>query len=384
MPIDHLRSRYGAFSDRVLASLSEIERRDVLAFDRWFYAGRGWLWLVWIFAANLALATIAAQLPWNMSFLQAALLINAFVFTMLWAVLTVWFGYRKFHGKLLRYVLVTPVLALLGGAMGVTLVNLFKGQEPFAWLFDNAALRHVVIGVLIFACLYATFTAIIAHLRNREYAALTVRLELERRESELSRALAESKLKMLQLQIEPHFLFNTLGSAQQLAQASSPAAARLIGDLIRFLRAATTPMRQDTSTLAEEAAMIRAYLDIMRVRLSGRLDYELALADELGGFRLPPGILITLVENAIKHGIEPYAPGGSIRVSAARLRDEVVISVADTGAGMPEAPGQGIGLANIRERLSLLYADRAQLKLMSNEPRGFVAELRLPAEGLPS
>ena len=384
MLLDYLKSRYGAFSDCVLGSLSEIERRDVLAFDRWFYAGRGWQWLIWIFLGNLVLAAVTAQLPWNMSFLQAALLINAFVFTMLWATLTVWFGYRKFHGKLLRYVLMTPILALLGGAVGVTLVSVFRGQEPLGWLFDNAALRRVVIGVLVFAFLYATFTAIIAHLRNRDYAALTLRLELERRESELSCALAESQLKMLQLQIEPHFLFNTLGSAQQLAQASAPAAAQLIGDLIRFLRAATPSMRQDTASLADEAVLVRAYLDIMRVRLAQRLDYVLAIPAELDAYRLPPGMLITLVENAIKHGIEPYPPGGRVEVSAMRQGADVVVRVADTGAGMADKPGQGIGLANVRERLALLFCDRAELNLVANEPRGFAAELRLPAEGLPA
>src|SRR5208283_2206210 len=194
---------------------------------------------------------------------------------------------------------------------------------------------------------------------------------LERRESELSCQLAQSRLKMLQLQIEPHFLFNTLGSAQQLAASRAPEAARLIGDLICFLRAVTPSMREEYTTLAQEGALVQAYLAIMRVRLGPRLAFSVLIPRELESFRLPPGMLITLVENAIKHGIEPHAPGGEVRVTAMRQEGRVVVTVADTGAGISNMPGPGIGLANIRERLQLLCGDRAELCLAENEPRGF-------------
>ena len=379
MSIANLRHRYRTFSQRVLASLSEIERRDVQAFDRWFYAGRGWLWLVVIAAANFAVAQAAAALPWNMSFAEAALLINVLVFLLLWSVLAVWFGYRRFHDKVLRYLLFTPLFVLIAAGVGAGIGALIEGSNPFEWLIDKPQVRHVVVASLVFAFLYSLFTAIIAHLRNREYAALTTKLELERRESELSWQLAESRLKMLQLQIEPHFLFNTLGSAQQLAAARAPEAARLIGDLIRFLRAAIPSMREEYATLAQEAALVEAYLAIMRVRLGTRLRFAVLIPSELETFRLPPGMLITLVENAIKHGIEPLAAGGEVRVSAARDNDRVVLEVADTGVGLGAAPGQGIGLANIRERLRLLCGDGALLCLGGNQPRGFVARLELPA-----
>jgi sensor histidine kinase YesM len=378
MPLAALRLRYHTFSQRVLASLSEIERRDVQAFDRWFYAGHGWVWLVVIAAINLVVAGVAAELPWNMSFLEAAVLINVIVFLLLWSVLAVWFGYRKFHGKVLRYMLLTPLLALVGAFVGTGIGAIIKGLNPLEWLIDKPQIRHIVVASLVFGFLYSLFTAIIAHLRNREYAALATKLELERRESELSCQLAQSRLKMLQLQIEPHFLFNTLGSAQQLAAGRAPEAARLIGDLIRFLRAATPSMREEYTTLAQEGALAEAYLAIMRVRLGGRLAFSVLIPSELESFRLPPGMLITLVENAIKHGIEPYAPGGEVQVTAALEGARVVVTVADTGAGLSNVPGPGIGLANIRERLHLLCGDRAALCLEENEPRGFVARLDLP------
>jgi sensor histidine kinase YesM len=384
MPFGSLKSRYNTFAERVLSSLSEIERRDVRAFDHWFYRERGWQWLVWIFAGTTLAAAAASRLPWNMSFAEAALLFNVVIFLLLWSGLGAWFGYRKYRGKLVRFVLVTLGLVLVGASVGGTIVDLYRGRAPLAWLFDSASLRHLVTAALVFGFLYAALVALIANLRNREYVALSGRLEVEARQNELSRRLAESQLRMLQLQIEPHFLFNTLGSAQQLAEKGAPDAARLIAHLIRFLRAATPSLRENTTTLKDEAAMIGAYLAIMQTRLGKRLAYRIDLPAGLDDATVPPGMLITLVENALKHGIEPMPDGGFVTVSARRegAGDDacLVLVVADTGAGLGNViPGSGIGLSNIRERLLLLYDGRAALELEENEPRGFVARLVLPA-----
>jgi LytS/YehU family sensor histidine kinase len=379
------KDRYDAFSERVLASLSEIEREDVKSFDRWFYSGDGWRWLVGIIAATTLFAWLASQLPWNMSFLEAAVLFNVVTLMLLWAGLTAWFGYRKFSGKLFRYIVIGPLLALVGAFIGAGVAGVVKGVDPLAWLQDSAKVRHVVIAGLVFGTLYSLVVALIAALRNREYRALAAHLEAERRQSDLSRQLAESKLRMLQLQIEPHFLFNTLGSAQQLAERGAPEAARLISNLIRFLRAATPSLRNEATTLAQEAALIEAYLEIMKRRLGVRLAYGVRIPDELRSTALPPGMLITLVENAVKHGIELSPDGGRIDVWAERgLPGMLVLTVADTGAGLDSGPqpGQGIGLANIRERLALLFGDAATLELEGNEPRGFIARIRLPAPGV--
>ena len=131
---------------------------------------------------------------------------------------------------------------------------------------------------------------------------------------------------------------------------------------------------------------MRAYLSIMQTRLGRRLDFAVSIPPALGDVPLPPGMLITLVENAIKHGIEPHAPGGRVEVTARATEDRVEIDVADTGAGLDESaePGTGIGLANVRERLSLLYGERASLELFVNQPRGFRARLAFPREAPPS
>ena len=312
--ITAFKTRYEAFVARVLASLSEVERRDVREFDRWFYASGGWRWLLAIVLVTTLVAWIASELPWNMTFAEAAILFNLVVLTLIWSGLSAWFGYRKFQGRIFRYIVAGPLLALAGALVGASIAGLVKGVDPFAFLHDSAKLRHVVTAGLVFGFLFALVTALIAHLRNREYRALTAHLEAEARQSETSRQLAESKLKLLQLQIEPHFLFNTLGSAQQLAEKDSPQAARLIADLIRFLRAATPAFGEDVTTLKQEAALIRAYLGIMQTRLGRRLAWSMELPAALEEVAIPPGMLITLVENAIKHGIERAPQGGRVDV----------------------------------------------------------------------
>jgi sensor histidine kinase YesM len=383
-----LKTRYDAFADRILSSLSEIERRDVRSFDQWLYRGGGWHWLVGTILVTTGAAWIASRLPWNMSFLEAAVLFNAFVLVTLFAGLSAWFGYRKYSGKAFRLVVISPLLALLGAFIGASIAGLVRGVNPFDWMHDSALLRHIVTGALVLGFLYTLIVALIANLRNREYRALAANLEAEARQSELSRQLAESKLKLLQSQIEPHFLFNTLGSAQQLAEKSAPDAARLISDLIRFLRATTPTLRDDATTAKQDAAMVRAYLRIMQTRLGARLQWSVTIPEGLEDAAVPPGMLITLVENAIKHGIEPVPEGGRIDVTAAREAHadgaRIAWSVVDTGAGLVGAPCvSGIGLANIRERLALQYGERAVLETDANDPRGFVARLVLPLDPMP-
>jgi len=380
-----LKARYDAFAERVLASLSEIERREVRSFDQWLYHGGGWHWLAGTILLTTGCAWIASRLPWNMSFLEAAVLFNAFVLITLFAGLSAWFGYRKYSGKAFRMVVLSPLLALLGAFVGASIAGLIRGVNPFDWIYDSALLRHIVTGALVLGFLYTLIVALIANLRNREYRALAASLEAGARQSQLSRQLAESKLKLLQQQIEPHFLFNTLGSAQQLAEKNSPEAARLISDLIRFLRATTPTLRDDATTAAQDAAMVRAYLRIMQTRLGQRLAWSVTVPEGLEDAATPPGMLITLVENAIKHGIEPLPAGGRIDVTAVRESHPdgacIAWSVVDTGAGLVGEPcASGIGLANIRERLALQYGERARLSIDANDPRGFVARLVLPLD----
>lgn len=193
-------------------------------------------------------------------------------------------------------------------------------------------------------------------------------------ESELSRA----QFQTLRAQVEPHFLFNTLANLRRLYGLDSQAGRELLHSLRTYLQAALPQLRDQQPRLREEAVLIRAYLDIFRVRMGARLSYEVDFPVELLNVRVPPMMLLTLVENAIKHGLAPLPEGGYLRVSARARNRSLELHVADSGRGMGAGSGQGSGLANIRARLAAAYGAEAALALSLNRPRGVTATLRLP------
>ena len=202
--------------------------------------------------------------------------------------------------------------------------------------------------------LYAAVVGVVVYLRAQHVAIANRWLASEKQQSEVSRQLVETRLRVLQAQIEPHFLFNTLGSAQQLAQKGAPDAAILIGHLVRFLRTSIPSMRDDTAPLKHEFGQLVAYLAIMQTRTGDRLSFSVTAAPYVEAFTLPPALVMTLMEHAIKHGIEPAENGGRIDVKAALAQGNLVIAVTDTGVGLSELEnkehGIGIGLSNIAQR----------------------------------
>jgi LytS/YehU family sensor histidine kinase len=182
----------------------------------------------------------------------------------------------------------------------------------------------------------------------------------------------------MQAQIEPHFLFNTMASVQQLIETDPPAAAKMQADLIKYLRGAVPQMRGSGSTLGREVELSTAYLDILKIRMEDRLTYVIDVPAELNGAAFPPMMLPTLVENAIKHGLEPMTAGGEIRITAAEAGGKLRVTVADTGMGFAHEPGKGVGLANVRERLAAMYGKNAQLIVEPNLPRGAKLTMEVP------
>jgi signal transduction histidine kinase len=197
-------------------------------------------------------------------------------------------------------------------------------------------------------------------------------------QSALAAAALEARLNVLQAQIEPHFLFNTLANVRRLCEVDPERGQRMLATLLDYLRAALPAMRRSSSALAEEFDLVRAYLSVLQHRMGERLRFHIELSDPLADASIPPLILPTLVENAIRHGLAPLPEGGTITVTALRDGGQVVVSVADDGAGFRGASGSGVGLANTRARLSALFGNAASLSLRSNEPRGVIAEVRLP------
>lgn len=216
--------------------------------------------------------------------------------------------------------------------------------------------------------------------RGRERARRDA-IAKERETAELQRQLAEAKLAALSAQIEPHFLFNTLASIQYLTRHDADKAHAMVSDLIRYLRLVLPRMKQTTARLTDELELVRAYLSIMQIRMGPRLAFRVDDAAALAGRQIPTMVLITLVENAIKHGLERKSEGGEILVHADTAEGTLRIQVADTGGGFSTASsGTGIGLANVRERLRTLYGERGQLALAANEPSGVVATVSIPLE----
>jgi LytS/YehU family sensor histidine kinase len=218
---------------------------------------------------------------------------------------------------------------------------------------------------------------VLATVRNRHYALLASKLEQDAEQARLARELSETQLRLLRAQIEPHFLFNTLGAVQQLAQEKAPRAAELTAHLIDFLRASMSDMRCEQVSLATEFGLVESYLAVMQIRMGERLRFRIDLPTRLAATRIPSMLLLTLAENAIKHGIEPSLRGGDITVTAQEDANHIRIAVHDSGVGMSDMPGNGTGLENVRSRLRLAYGDSASLALSEAEP-GLLAELLIP------
>jgi signal transduction histidine kinase len=195
----------------------------------------------------------------------------------------------------------------------------------------------------------------------------------------LERELASARVQLLQAQVEPHFLFNALANVRRLLRTDGTAARTLLGDLLRYLEEALPRMRDEISTLGREAELARAYLAVHQVRMGERLQFEIDVPADLAAHPMPPMLLLTLVENALKHGVQPLIEGGHVHITARRIGSQVEVCVADTGRGMVTGSGHGLGLANVRARLKSMYGSAAALSLALNEPRGVVATLALPA-----
>ncbi len=203
------------------------------------------------------------------------------------------------------------------------------------------------------------------------------------------KALLSSELQLVQAQIEPHFLFNTLSNVIGLVHNDPDAAEQALVRLTTLLRSSLDRTRQPTTTLREELNIVEAYLGIHSIRMPHRLSYrflpELSqLPQSLLELRLPPLLIQPLVENAIQHGIDPLESGGEIEIHVSGDASRLVIRVADTGQGIQAAGGggSGTGLSNIKDRLALLYGDRAEFRLEENQPRGVVATLDIHGEPL--
>jgi len=271
--------------------------------------------------------------------------------------------------------LLTGCCALLGMAVTDALMG---GRSTFDILLHTGFLARYLPGAGIVALLMVAVLTAGERRVAREIEAARQQEQI----AEAARLLAEAKLRTLQAQIEPHFLYNTLANVVSLIGSDPNRARHMLERLIDFLRASLSASRAEHATVKGEIELARAYLDLLTVRMGARLRYRIDVDPDCGAAVIAPMLIQPLVENAIMHGIEPKVDGGTIVVCARRQEGSVCVEVADDGVGLvPSAPrpGGGVGLSNLRERLRSLHGNNAQLQLLENQGGGVTSRLILPA-----
>ena len=225
----------------------------------------------------------------------------------------------------------------------------------------------------------AAFLALIADVHQRALQADSAAHAAEIARAQLRQAESEQQLALLQAQIEPHFLFNMLGNVRRLYRTDPRSGAEAIDSLMHYLRGALPQLRSRRASFGEEISLVRAYLALFKLRMGAQLVFSIEIEDGLQDAEFPPMLLLTLVENAIKHGLEP-AGGGRIEVRARRRRGLLEVTVLDDGAGFgaTASSGTGVGLVNVRRQLAARYPDRARLTLAGRRPRGASATIEIP------
>jgi len=282
-----------------------------------------------------------------------------------------WRPFSRWGWQLIGVVVVIPFAALL--AYWIT-----TGGDP---QLGTNKLRQIGYGQLCMtALLFAPWIAVGAVIRQREAFARDQALAFELEKSELERKSLDTRLRLLQAQVEPHFLFNTLANVQALVEAGSPQASSVLKSLIAYLRAAVPRMHEVGTTLGQELDLVRAYLELMQMRIPDRLQFALHIEPAANTLQCPPMTLLTLVENAVRHGIDPREEGGRIDVDVWLRDGRCHARVTDTGVGLKSTTGGlGTGLSNLRERMQLAFGGDAQLRLTEVQPHGVCAELEFPA-----
>ena len=229
--------------------------------------------------------------------------------------------------------------------------------------------------------LVAPWIALAVLVRQKDALARHQELAFDLARSEFERQALDARLRLLQSQVAPHFLFNTLANVQALVDEGSPQAPAVLRSMTAYLRAAVPRLNEASTTLGQELQLVQAYLELMHMRMPDRLQFTVNV-DEAASLTqcCPPMTLLTLVENAVRHGIDPSEEGGRIDIHVERRDGRCVVRVSDTGAGMgPSGNGLGTGLSTLRERLQLAFGGEAHLHVTAQRPRGVCAEVDLPA-----
>jgi signal transduction histidine kinase len=358
------------------------ERPRAVSDERWF-SGLGWtgfaivaiVTLIDALRQSIKIITTEPFEQWIAHFFTSCVYAAFIGCTILLAV--IWTIHRVPRRGTRQYaaVFIAVGVAAAASVLALTIWELPEGFEPFHFLEELPLsvgpdwARYSALGMLIAgAWLYVRAEA--------EQASALEQVALD--SARMDQQAAEARLQVLEAQIEPHFLFNTLANVKRLYDTDRVNGARMLRNLREYLAIALPQMRATESTLGREIDHVTAYLNIQQIRMGRRLAFTIDVAEPLRNARMPALMLVTLTENALKHGLAPSREGGRIDLRASTEGDRLRVQVADTGQGFVKSAGGGTGLANIRARLAVLFGNAASLSLALNAPRGVIATIVLP------
>jgi hypothetical protein len=365
---NRLQRAYAAWAARFYARLPPGKREQAELMDRYLFGRLGlgvWLGLLAALVGSVA-GLRHLDMPWAVALLLAMLFWLVLPLSMLQA----WLQPERFSfAELRRGVLAVGATALAGALLGYVVSHTARhGGLDLAGLGDELLAKSLLLTPVTLA--------VVAGLLGVQWTLARVRQELLLRARDARRA-AEAQLKLLQAQVQPHFVFNTLAALQHWVDTGDARAPALLRSLSAFLRGSTELLGREQVALGEELAITREYLRIMQARLGDRLRFEVTATPEAESLPLPPGLVLTLVENAVDHGIAPSLGGGMVHVDAHLEAGEMVVRVRDDGAGLPPQWQPGVGLTNARERLAH-HGGRCELRAATPGTEALIA-LPLPA-----
>ncbi len=280
------------------------------------------------------------------------------------------------HRQFVQYLYVATAI-VTGVVSGLILGSFLCNFDGVAFIREN---RIFSLKIIIFSLAAGLVVSIFFISRRNLIRASEIAQQEKILRLAQEKETLQAELKTMQAQIEPHFLFNTLSTIHSLIGTDSEKAEEMLLNLTDFLRVTLARTRKTRITLNDELEIVRTYLDIQKTRMGGRLNYHLNIDGELASYPIPPLLIQPLVENSIRHGLEPQVGGGSIEIKARRHDNRVLITVIDDGCGFTDCHTNGVGLTNIQNRLHLFFGESSKLQLEEKQPYGIKAIITMPYE----